>query len=87
MVEKLSLQAADGATAALFSVAALATTLNRKGVLSSDDLNETFAVAASMCRANGSEDGAKAIEAMVPSSEGIDVAALARARGDEVTQR
>jgi hypothetical protein len=75
MTEKTPIATADGATAALFSVAALAQALARKGLLSPDELNEAFAVAASMCRGNGNPGAAQAIELMVPTSVGIDVVA------------
>lgn len=87
MTEKITVSAEAGATAAFLSVLGLSQMLARKGVLSSDELNEAFALAASMCRANGSEDAARVIEVSVPSSVGVDVVALAQARGETVHRK
>ncbi|WP_030540304.1 hypothetical protein [Sphingobium sp. DC-2] len=87
MSEKINVSAEDGATAAFLSVLALSQALARKGLLTGDDLNEAFATAASMCRANGSEDAARMIEVSVPSSVGIDIIALAEARGETIHRK
>lgn len=76
----------DGATAALFAAASLAQTLAMKGILTTDELNFTFASAASMCRANGSEQAAIAIELLVPSSVGVDPVKFAAERGATINK-
>ena len=84
---KTHLSAEAGATAALFSTAALTQMLAVRGLLSADEINELYAMAASMCRANGSEEAAHAIELMVPTSVGIDAVAAAKKRGASVEQK
>jgi len=83
---KASFSAEAGSTAALFAVAGLAQVLGQKGVLNADDLNAAFASAASMCRGNGSEDAAKVIELLAPSSVGFDAVGWAKQHGAEINR-
>ncbi len=84
--EKLAVSPADVALASLNLVNALIMQLSKDGVLTPDKVNFVGAVAASMCRANGSDGAGKLIENVMPSSAGLNVSIEAMKQGIEITR-
>lgn len=85
--EKLDASAEEASVAALMWVAALCSRLVQKRVLDPDEANEIAATAASMAKAQGTPGAARVIEAIVPTSVGVDPVAAALDRGVTVRRQ